>query len=121
MNPLFFSNLNLTTISGFLTCLIIIIHNDYFYYKNIVEKVFSTICYKFSERGNQLEFSCTETHRNCFGMSRTTMSTSDTFKAICLYIKKKINDGKTQNLFKLKELTDKIYGRIKYFYSQENF
>lgn len=108
-NPLLFSNFNLTTLSGCLTFLILIVHNDYFYYKNLLLKVCSQVISIFSNHGNQLEFVCTETHRNCFGISNTNMSTSDSFKAICLYIKKKINNGKTKNLFKLKELTDKLY------------
>jgi len=110
INPLLLTNFNFTTISGCITFLVIFIHSDYYYYRNLFEKTCSIISSYVRKSGNQLEFVCTETHRNgFFGSSYSNMNTSDTFKAICLYIKKKIKDGKTNNLCQLKELTDKLY------------
>lgn len=110
LNPLLLSTFNFTNISGFLTFLVIIIHSDYYYYRNLFEKTGTIIFSYVNKSRNQLEFVCTETTRSsCFGGSFGTMNTSDTFKAICLYIKKKINEGKTNNLYQLKELTDKLY------------
>lgn len=109
INPLLFQNLNLGNLSGLITFLVIVINGDYYYYRNIVQKFCSQILKFFSESGNQLEFTCTETYRNNFFGSKNSMSSSDTFKAICLYIKKKINNGKSINLCKLKELTHKLY------------
>lgn len=110
LNPLLLSNINLGNLSGFITFLVIFIHSDYYYYRNMAQKLCSQILNFLGEPGNQLEFTCTETYRNFFGgCSANSMNSSDTFKAICLHIKKKINEGKTVNLCKLKELTHKLY------------